>query len=390
MPERRQWWLLVVLVLALHGLALLGLPLRAADFAPSHAPVFQTRMVPPPAPPTPEVEQAVVAPTPAAPAVAPPPQLARPKPVPKPARVEPTPVVQQEGGAAAAAAVLPATELAPQESVAEEPVVEEATPEALASVPEPVQPVPESEVVQLAQADEALLVAAAASAARPSSQNPQHNAPAVRLPPPTLLSFDVQGQAKTLGYSATAELLWQHDGANYQARQQVKVFLLGARVQTSVGSLTEQGLRPTRFGDKARNEKAAHFEYDKGQIIFSSSTERPPLPSGAQDRLSVFIQLGAMLAAAPQRYRPGSQITLPTVGTRSIDPWTFTVEAEETLDLPIGATPALRLQRLPRKAWDQNAQLWLGRDLNYLPVRIRLTQENGDFVDLLLSAHNPP
>ncbi len=246
-----------------------------------------------------------------------------------------------------------------------------------------------TEQASLATPEAPVVLAQAAAQKEPTPAAPTP-APPVRLPPSTLLSFDVRGQAKKMNYSASAELLWQHDGASYQARQQVKVFLLGTRLQTSVGTLTAQGLRPTRFGDKSRSEKAAHFDYEQGQIIFSSSSERPPLPSGAQDRLSVFIQLGAMLAAAPERYPPGSQITLTTVGVRSADPWTFTVEAAETLDLPIGATPALRLQRLPRKAWDQHAELWLGRDLNYLPVRIRLSESNGDYADLRLQSHSSP
>ncbi|RKJ98910.1 ATP-binding cassette domain-containing protein [Alicycliphilus denitrificans] len=99
-----------------------------------------------------------------------------------------------------------------------------------------------------------------------------------------------------------------------------------------------------------------------------------------------------VLAAAPGRYPPGTQITLTTVGARNADRWTFTVDGPETLDLPVGSTPALKLQRLPREDqhYDQKAELWLGTGLGYLPVRIRLSQSNGDFVDLLLSGHEAP
>ena len=102
------------------------------------------------------------------------------------------------------------------------------------------------------------------------------------------------------------------------------------------------------------------------------------------------VVLGAMLAADPGRFVPGTQITLTTVSARSADRWTFTVEGPETLDLPAGPTPALKLLRLPRKDYDQKAELWVAPGLGYLPVRIKLTQANGDFADLLLRASSPP
>ena len=78
------------------------------------------------------------------------------------------------------------------------------------------------------------------------------------------------------------------------------------------------------------------------------------------------------------------------MSARSADRWTFTVEGPETLDLPAGPTPALKLLRLPRKDYDQKAELWVAPRLGYLPVRIKLTQANGDFADLLLRASGPP
>jgi len=214
--------------------------------------------------------------------------------------------------------------------------------------------------------------------------------PPVRLPPPTRLIFDVSGQAKKFAYSARAELLWQHDGSRYQARQEVSAFLVGSRSQNSVGQISAQGLLPERFSDRARSEQAAHFDYTKGRVTFSANTPEAPVGPGAQDRLSVFIQLGALLAADPGRFVPGTQVTLTAVSARSADRWTFSVEAPETLDLPAGATATLKLQRLPRKDYDQKAELWVAPALGYLPVRIRLTQANGDFADLQLRSSSAP
>ena len=216
--------------------------------------------------------------------------------------------------------------------------------------------------------------------------------PPVRLPVSTRLAFDVVGQIKKFNYSASAELLWQHDGQHYQARQELKVLFLGGRTQTSTGDITPRGLLPQRFGDRSRSEKAAHFDYERGRVTFSANNPEAPLVAGTQDRLSIFVQLGALLAGAPDRYPKGTRISLATVGASSADIWSFTVGAEETLHLPVGEVRALKLQRLPRRDhdYDQKAELWLAPSLGYLPARIQITQSNGDFADLRLRAHSPP
>ena len=216
--------------------------------------------------------------------------------------------------------------------------------------------------------------------------------PPVRLPVSTRLAFDVVGQIKKFNYSASAELLWQHDGQHYQARQELKVLFLGGRTQTSTGDITPRGLLPQRFGDRSRSEKAAHFDYERGRVTFSANNPEAPLLAGTQDRLSIFVQLGALLAGAPERYPKGTRISLATVGASSADIWSFTVGAEETLHLPVGEVRALKLQRLPRRDhdYDQKAELWLAPSLGYLPARIQITQSNGDFADLRLRAHSPP
>jgi hypothetical protein len=42
---------------------------------------------------------------------------------------------------------------------------------------------------------------------------------------------------------------------------------------------------------------------------------------------------------------------------------------------------AVRLLRNPRKEYDVKVELWLAPGAAYAPVRLRLTQPNGDWVD---------
>ena len=252
-----------------------------------------------------------------------------------------------------------------------------AAPELSASASVPIAPTPAAGAIDI------LLPGAIASSTRTAP-------PPVRLPAPMRLEFDVVGQAKGFHYNASALLLWQHDGQHYQAHQEVRVMLLGVRTQTSVGEVSALGLLPQRFGDKSRSEQAAHFDYAQGRATFSANTPPAAIAPGAQDRLSIFIQLGALLAAAPERYPVGTHIRMATVSARAADVWSFSVEGPETLELPVGTVQALKLQRLPRQDYDQKAELWLSPSLGYLPARIRITQTNGDMVDLRLNASAAP
>ena len=212
----------------------------------------------------------------------------------------------------------------------------------------------------------------------------------VRVAASRRLLYDVNGEARRIRYGANAELLWQQDGSSYQARLEIAAMFVPRRIQTSAGQLTAQGLAPQRFSDRLRSELAAHFERDKGKISFSANSPAVPLAAGAQDRLSVLLQLGSLLAGDPQRYPPGSSISLQTVGPRDADDWRFVVGQEEDLALPGGPHRAVKLSRAPAREFDLRMDVWLAADLAYLPVQLRLTQANGDFVELQLKSSEIP
>jgi Protein of unknown function (DUF3108) len=215
-------------------------------------------------------------------------------------------------------------------------------------------------------------------------------ATAFKAPESALLKYQVQGQVKGLNYWANAELTWQQDGQNYESRLSISAFLLGSRTQVSKGNLGPEGLMPTRFGDKSRSELAAHFQRDKGIISFSANSPDAPLLKGAQDRLSVVIQISSLFAGDPTRFPLGTMLSFQTVSQREAEIWHFLVEKEELLQLPFGEINAIKLNRKPRRAFDQHIELWFAPTLGYLPVRLRITNANGDVVDQLLSKAEKP
>lgn len=365
---------LTAAVLAAHAWLLWELPTGSgASASPDptrNAPAFTTRSIAPPAPPPP------------APVAAP-----QPPPRPRPAPVRAAPAPAERPAELAAEPAETSVAETPPDTLAAAPV-QEAPP-----MPEPAptpEPEPEPAPVEPPAPPRAETLQGVQLVAPDGQPLPADTPLPVKLPAPTRLAFDVAGQAKRFEYSASAELLWQHDGHSYQVRQQIKAFLVGTRAQTSSGQVTDSGLVPRRFTDQSRSEKSADFDFAAEQARFTPAAPPAPIGAGAQDRISVFLQLSALLAAAPERFPAGTQITFTTVGSNDAERWTFRVHETETLELPLGALPALRLERLPRHAGDQQATLWLAPSLGYLPARIRLSQANGDFADLRLQAHAAP
>lgn len=358
---------LALAVLLMHLLLLQGAPARFSVTA-AQAPVrLLTRSLPAPDTTPPPVA------TTAAPA--------RTAPSPRPAVTRPaTRTVAPATGPTAAQPVISEQNVALASASTEEIATKSEAPAA----PEP----PASAVPHTAHAASAAPAASAAAVA--TAAHPAHSAGPVQVPPPVRLRYLVKGEARGLHYNAAAELLWQPAASHYEARLEVTAFLLGSRVQTSSGRITPQGLAPTRFADKGRSEQAAHFEREKGHISFSANTPDVPLQPGAQDRLSVVLQLASLLAGNPGHYPPGTQIALQTAGPRDADVWQFTVEGPERLELPGGTVTGTRLVRLPRREYDQKVELWFSESHNFLPVRIKLTQVRGDYVDQLWQGSETP
>jgi hypothetical protein len=315
--------------------------------------------------------RSIAAPAPALPTLAAAPATHVPAPARPARRAEPVFSAQKSTGAGVIAEHLAIKNDAPAAQDAP-PAHAEAPPASSASAPLP------------AAASSAM---AAASAPAPAAAAQRM---AVSIAEPVRIQYQVKGQSRGLNYSAHAVLLWQPHGASYDARLEVSVFLLGSRVQTSSGSLTPQGLAPTRFSDKSKSEQAAHFERDKGRISFSGNQPDAALLPGAQDRLSVVLQLAALLAGDPARYPAGSRIAIQTAGPRDADVWEFVVAGEETVVLPGGEVAGIKLVRPPRREYDQKVELWFAPSHKYLPIRIKLTQVRGDFVDQLYESSETP
>ena len=209
-------------------------------------------------------------------------------------------------------------------------------------------------------------------------------------PPGVTLQFEGGIVSRGNARSATGELRWATDGLKYELSLQAAAGLLLSRTEKSVGSLSAQGLAPVRFSSSrtGRSEQATHFRYEVNRIQFSANKPDEALIAGAQDRLSVLIQLAGMLAGEPERYKTGDRIGLQVAGLDNAQVWEFSMEGPSGIKLPAGELQTVKLRRSHRHEYDQSLEVWLAPSLGYLPVRIlqsaRATPEQ-DFTDLVLS-----
>lgn len=253
-------------------------------------------------------------------------------------------------------------------------------------------PAPESELQGDTQRPESTSVAQAPMAVAPSAEGMTEASMALpplgvgSLPASVMLSYRLHGQEKGIPYQATGELRWQHNAGAYTMSLSVRAFLLGSRHWRSQGQITAQGLAPVRFSDSWRSERATHFDRVQNRIVFSSNAPVAPLQPGAQDQISLYAQLAGLMAQEGTRLSPGTRLQVQTATVRDALPWLLTLEQEELLQVNGQPLMATKWVCMPRNRFDAKVEFWVTASHQWLPVRIRITQVSGSFIDLLLTA----
>lgn len=281
----------------------------------------------------------------------------------------------------------PAAVLAPKVAIA---APEQTLPLTTLAESEPTAPAAPALVTTAAAAP------AVAEAASPTPEPPQATSVPISseagLPPPAFTAQNSGRHTYKVIFTKSgnsnqgkADVQWQQDGEKYALNMSASLLFVEVFAWKSIGLLSPTGLLPERFSDKRyrKSEVAAHFDRTQGKITFSANTRETALLAGAQDRISVIWQIAGMLSADPKRYPPGNTFSLQTVSATDAEPWLFTVNEAETLNLETGSQVALRLTRNPRREFDQKIELWFVPAMNYLPARFRFTETNGDYVDVV-------
>ena len=180
------------------------------------------------------------------------------------------------------------------------------------------------------------------------------------------------------------------DGRNYQLKWLTEGRGLAALIfpdllQTSEGVLIKTGLQPSKyvyqFGDKADKTRTADFDWPNkiATLQTSKGTQTVDLGEGTQDLLSFMYQF--MFVAPLQTM----QINIATGKKLAIYDYSF--EGEENINIKIGELKTIHIVHSGAET-DEKTELWLAIDYQYVPVKIRKIEKNGDVVEMVATRIN--
>jgi hypothetical protein len=261
---------------------------------------------------------------------------------------------------------------APEAAVAEAPA-ETAAPEPEASAP---------------VADRVAEMAAASAPERAASEP----AAGFEWPPSTRLTYTLTGNYRGEVHGS-AQVQWVRSGPRYQVHVDVAVgpsfAPLVQRRMTSDGELTEHGLAPQRYDEETTalfsTPRRSVVRFEPERIVMAHGASALPWP-GVQDSASQFVQLTWLFTTQPDLLRVGNHIEFGLALPRRVGRWVYDVLDEETLYTPIGEIATFHVK--PRvestRPGELSAELWFAPSLQYLPVRIRIRQNDETYIDLLI------
>jgi hypothetical protein len=293
---------------------------------------------------------------------------------------------------------------------APEPVVAEAsTPESAAASSADAAVAaassPDAAVAAAAAASEAASAAAALAAA--SSASAASDAAALAAasassgpasgifvwPSATRVSYDVVGNYRG-PIDGKADVEWIRVGERYQVN--VDVFAgpqfapIFSRHMMSEGTVADSGLAPDRYSEETqflmRDKRHVSVTFAPDSVELANGQKQDRMP-GVQDTASQFIQFTWLFGSKPEALRVGASFEFPLALPRSLKTWTYDVVGEDTLYTPLGPLPAFHLKPriAERKPGELTVEMWFAPELRFLPVRIRIEQDAGTFVDLMIS-----
>lgn len=279
-----------------------------------------------------------------------------------------------------------ATDVAP-ESATEPPGVTAQAPDTPASAASPAVANDQTTAAAVADANAAPRAAepvAAVSAAPPASSPGPGDAPFLASwPSDTRLTYKLGGNYRG-ELHGSARVLWQREGTRYHTAVEMSAGLLASLSFTSQGDITEGGLRPEVYEENVRGRRRG---VRLGEDVRLNNGDRIARPEAVQDTASQFVELGHRFSTGQVKLVPGAQVNFSMARPGGIDEWTYDVIGEETLHLPrLGPVPTLHLKPRPlsKPRGPISAEIWYAPSLQYLPVRIRITQGNDNYIDLMV------
>jgi hypothetical protein len=205
-----------------------------------------------------------------------------------------------------------------------------------------------------------------------------HVSAAYALPKIVQLEYDVAREGKLF---ARVKESFTQNGKQYRIQSITKGIgiyaLLGERKLTSTGEVTKAGLKPNHFelhqGRSDNKTLIADFDWAKNTLTMQKKDEKQieKLTAGTQDLASYAYQF---------MFNPPTKddINVTMTTGKKLHIYQYKVVARGVnVDAAKASFKTLQLSNDVAAGQDKK-QLWLAQDQFYLPVRYKLTDEDGD------------
>ncbi len=196
----------------------------------------------------------------------------------------------------------------------------------------------------------------------------------------------------------TGEIDWIVDGNSYRLYVNIPYAFVGPFVFESRGSVDAYGIAPSIYWSQRGTRAPRYSRFDRnekgeGQMFFSEKPEfTPEILPGTQDRFSLMFQLASLLNGDSKIDEAGSIRAIPVVDYNTLETWNFKSYGEATSeDIPSLGKSVNRHYALMQRENDpykRQVDIWLAKDLEWLPGRIRSLESNGRVLELVFKQKN--
>lgn len=219
---------------------------------------------------------------------------------------------------------------------------------------------------------------------------------AFRLPESGTYYFDAYVDGQLI---QSAQLDWITEGNNYRLYINIPYAIVGPFVFESRGSVDAYGIAPSIYWTQRGTKPPRYSRFDRaengaGKMYFSEKPDfTPDLLPGTQDRFSLMFQLASLLNGSDKIDEAGSIRALPVVDYDTLEMWQFKSYGEtESEDIPsLGKSVNRRYALMQRESspYKRQVDIWLARDLDWLPGRMRSLESNGRILELVFKQRAP-
>ena len=219
---------------------------------------------------------------------------------------------------------------------------------------------------------------------------------AFRLPESGTYFFDAYLDGQLL---QTAQLDWITQGNNYRLYINIPYAFVGPFVFESRGSVDAYGIAPSIYWTQRGTKPPRYSRFDRdqngaGKMYFSEKPDfTPDLLPGTQDRFSLMFQLASLLNGSDKIDEAGSIRGIPVVDYDTLEIWQFKSYGEQNSeDIPsLGKTINRHYALMQRESsrFKRQVDIWLARDLDWLPGRMRSIEANGRVLELVFKQRAP-